>query len=157
MSDNSLQDQIKLVHEDLIGKFMELKRDNQGIKMRLGKIEAKLDVDAGYNDENGEKQQKKQLVSEEKLIVSEEKLIVSEERLIVSEEKPLVAEEDPIVAEEKPMVAEEKLSVSEERQSKEDKPKIKSTLDKTKDKRKRVIKGLVNMKVNESTGGKDRK
>ena len=91
---------------------MELKRDNQGIKMRLGKIEAKLDVDVGYNDENGEKQQKKQLVSEEKSIVSEEKLIVSEEKSLVDEEEPIDAEE--------------KLSVSEEE------TKIKSTLDKTK-------------------------
>ena len=55
MTDNALQEQLKLMHEDLLSKFLELKNDNEAIKMRLSKIEAKLGVEAQTDEAGGEK------------------------------------------------------------------------------------------------------
>ena len=46
MTDNAIQEQLKLMHQDLLSKFLELKTDNETIKMRLSKIEAKLGVES---------------------------------------------------------------------------------------------------------------
>ena len=64
MSDETLQEQLKLMHEDLLSKFLELKNDNDAIKSRLSKIEAKLGVGKPLVDHEGQKEGEVELVDE---------------------------------------------------------------------------------------------
>ena len=45
MSEISLEEQLKMIHEDLIRKFVELKKENESIKLRLSNIESNLSTD----------------------------------------------------------------------------------------------------------------
>ena len=45
MSEISLEEQLKMIHEDLIRKFVELKKENESIKLRLSNIESNLSKD----------------------------------------------------------------------------------------------------------------
>ena len=51
MAENTIQDQLKLLQEDLIAKFQDLKNDNEKFRLRLEKIEVKLGITAETTDE----------------------------------------------------------------------------------------------------------
>ena len=41
MSEISLGEQLKMIHEDILRKFGELKKESESIKLRLSNIESK--------------------------------------------------------------------------------------------------------------------
>ena len=51
MAENTIQEQLKLLQEDLIAKFQDLKNDNEKFRLRLEKIEVKLGITAETTNE----------------------------------------------------------------------------------------------------------
>ena len=135
MSDNSLQGQLKMIHEDLIGKFVELKKENESIKMRLRNIETKLGVETGSSIQNKEKQyvsKENNIGPEQKTLNFEEEQLISNDRQLVSEEMKLISEEVQLVSEEKKMDVTEKQLGGKDKQL--GKPNVKAIKENRKEK-----------------------
>ena len=79
MSEISLEEQLKMIHEDLIRKFGELKKENESIKLRLCNIESKLGKDTVSKKEDLDSNIK----LEEKNIALEEKILDPYENQLV--------------------------------------------------------------------------
>ena len=45
MTQLDIQDQLKVIHQDFIAKFSQIRDENEAIKSRLKNIETKLDTD----------------------------------------------------------------------------------------------------------------